>query len=100
MTSFRLVLFYNGFTGLCINLIGVVFQYGEINDSGFFCPGIPCNKIAKRPHGLRTQMAALYNVVVEDFADSSLFIFSVRPVDKVHHGTEKSGIGHLAGYNP
>ena len=96
--QFRSILFDNLQASYHIDFIGIFNQYREIDHSRFFRFLISCHKVPQSSHGLSTEMPPFNDMVIQYAPDTTLFAFSVGPIQKIHHGAEYGHICHLTGY--
>ena len=80
-----------------IDLVRVVGQYRKIDHRRLFRLRVSGDIVPQRSHGLRAEVSALYDMVIEDLADSALLCFSIGTVYIIHQRAVYGHVCHLAG---
>src|SRR5664280_2703307 len=71
-------------------------QHRDVDYRGHLGARVAGDVVAQGAHGLRAQVTAARDVVVEHLADAARLRFAVGAVEVVHERTEHGRVGHLA----
>jgi len=81
---------------LDVDLEDVVLAHREVHDRAALGYGIDGDIVVQRAHGLRREVTALDDVVVEHVAQTLRRVLAVKAVLPVHQRGERAHVGHLA----
>ena len=79
-----------------VRLVGVLAEHGDVDHGRQLRARVAGHVVAQRAHGLRAQVTALADVVVDDLGDAPRLGLAVGAVEVVDQGAEDGGVGHLA----